>query len=93
MSVNLKIHVSEQTGLPYASIPGNSMWELVEYLAAQRTPVLYGYGADGFTVTFQRLDNRAAQELLDDWAAARMPDSAYQEAAFDDSRELCYLPG
>jgi len=91
MSVKLKVCVAERSGKPYACVPGRCMWELVEYLAAQRTQVLYGYSAGGFTVTFQRLDLHAAQALLDAWAAGHISDSVYQEAGA--SRELCYLPG
>ena len=93
MSVNLEVRISERTGLPYTSVPSEVMWELAEYLALQRADVLYGYTADGFTVTFQRMGQGSAQRLLDAWSAARMSDYACQEAASDPAGELCYIPG
>jgi hypothetical protein len=36
---------------------------------------------------------KAAQRLLDAWAASQFSDDAYQDAATGSSEELCYLPG
>ena len=93
MNVKLEVRISERTGRPFTCVPGDAMWELVEYLAAQRVEVLYGYTADGFTVTFQRMGPSAAQRLLDAWAAADIFDAAYQEALSEPAGELCYIPG
>jgi len=92
MSVKLEVRTAPRTGLAFTCVPGDAMWELVEYLAAQRTEVFYGYTADGFTVTFQRMSAKAAQRLLDAWAAGQFSDHAYQDAPAC-SEELCYLPG
>jgi hypothetical protein len=92
MNVNLQVRMSENSGMPFTCVPSYAMWELVEYLAATRTPVLYGYSPEGFTVTFQRLDRQAAQDLLDLWSHPRNPlPTAKDTAKFDE--ELCYIPG
>jgi len=93
MSVKLEVRISERTGRPFTCVPGDAMWELVEYLSAQRVEVLYGYTAEGFTVTFQRMGSSAAQRLLDAWAESGISDSAYQETLSEPSGELCYIPG
>ncbi len=92
MNVKLEVWVSERSGLAYTRVPGHIMWELVEYLAAQRVEVLYGYTADGFSVTFPRMNERAAQQLLDTWADSRMPDPCLEAEACLDA-DLCYIPG
>jgi len=93
MSAKLEVRIAERTGLAFTCVPSDAMWELVEYLAAQRIEVLYGYTADGFTVTFQRMGGKAAQRLLDVWTDSRYADASYQDAACESSAELCYLPG
>ena len=61
----------DSTGLPYAEVPGSSMWDLVEYLSYQRIAVTYQYHATHFTVTFLRQGTAAAQQVLDAWASAQ----------------------
>jgi hypothetical protein len=90
MNVKLQVRISEISGLPFTCVPSFAMWELVEFLAAHRTPVLYGYSPQGFTVTFQRLDPHAAQDLLNLWSHPQPPDDQ-QSARYNDA--LCYLPG
>jgi hypothetical protein len=81
MNVRLEIQVSERTGQAYACVPGNAMWELVEYLSMHRTPVHFGYTEEGFTVTFLHLGKEAAQELLTGWNESwwRNPAQEYGE--------------
>lgn len=89
MSVQLKVQISDQTGLAYTCVPRHAMWELVEYLATQRTMVLY----EGFTVTFQRLGQNSAQKLLDEWAAAQISAAASPRVTAPRPRVLNYIPG
>jgi hypothetical protein len=93
MSIRLEVRMSASTGMPCTCVPSHAMWELVEYLAAHRTAVLYGYSAQGFTVTFQRLDCAAAQALLDAWKQRREPDLDVFETSAKEEDELCYFPG
>lgn len=67
MKSHFQVELSE-SGLPQALIPNEQMWELVEYLAFQRTQVTYSYRAEHFIVSFPSMDIEAAQEMLDDWA-------------------------
>jgi len=69
MCERLAVKVTEESGIPYVQVPGKAMWELVEYLSCQRTMVHYSYQATGFMVQFLRIDQTAAQTMLDDWAA------------------------
>lgn len=68
MREKLEVAVSEHTGLPYAVVPSEAMWELVEYLSFQRVAVSYEYRADHFTVCFLKSDAKTAQKVLDDWS-------------------------
>jgi hypothetical protein len=92
MNEKLTVWVSERTGLAFTRVPGHSMWELVEYLAAQRVNVSYGYSTEGFTVTFQRMSMLSAQRLLDAWAESRIPDPCL-EAEANQADDFCYIPG
>ena len=60
---------TDANGTPQAQVPFSSMWDLVEYLSCQRTMVHYSYQSTCFTVQFLRMDQAAAQAMLDDWAA------------------------
>ena len=93
MCITMTVRISERTGLAYARVPGNAMWELVEYLAMNRTQVYYGYSKGGFTVTFLLLEQEAAQELLDRWADSWMMEPANEEARVEGRRELFSLAG
>jgi hypothetical protein len=91
MNLKLLVRISENSGMPFTCVPTYAMWDLVEFLATHRTPVLYGYSPEGFTVTFQRLDRQSAQDLLDQWAQPHTPLSPAQDTGkFDD--DLCYTP-
>jgi hypothetical protein len=91
MSVKLAVQTHHRTGLAFTCVPSNVMWELVEYLAVNRTQVFYSYSHDGFIVTFQRLGRVAAQELLDAWTHSWITGSSYQDPALEDARELVHL--
>ena len=69
MCERLAVKVTEVSGVPYVQVPGEAMWELVESLSCQRTMVHYSHQATGFTVQFLRMDQAAAQAMLDDWSA------------------------
>ena len=72
MRQNLVV-VADGSGLPCAEVPCQWTWDLVEYLSFQRAAVWYRYHASSFTVTFQRMDVRSAQRMLDDWTHAGSP--------------------
>ncbi len=67
MRQQLRVTISAETGLPFAMVPSSAMWDLVEYLSYQRVAVSYEYRATHFTVCFLRIDQDAAQRLLDEW--------------------------
>ena len=69
MRQNLII-TSDATGLPIAEVPCSCMWDLVEYLSYQRVVVTYHYYPAHFTVTFERINLKSAQSLLDEWVLA-----------------------
>lgn len=72
---------TDANGIPYAKVPCQSMWDLVEYLSYQRVTVSYHYAATHFTVTFLRKDVRSAQAILDGWAASEgVPSEMLQSA-------------
>ncbi|MGN6368891.1 MAG: hypothetical protein ACTHN5_11585 [Phycisphaerae bacterium] len=80
---DLRIHLSicRDTGVPCASVPCASIWELVEHLARHRTRVHYSYGPTHFHVFFLNLDLPAARRLLEDWAAgAGQPEESAADA-------------
>ncbi|HUO09242.1 MAG TPA: hypothetical protein VM008_13125 [Phycisphaerae bacterium] len=68
-----KLHIlkSRPSGVPYAEVPLDVMWGLVEYLSWQRVLASYNFATTHFTVTFPHLDAVTAQKLLDDWDAAQ----------------------
>ena len=69
MCERLPVKVAELSGVPYVQVPNEALWELVEYLSCQRTMVHYTHQATCFTVQFLRMDQTAAQDMLDDWVA------------------------
>jgi hypothetical protein len=77
MRIDLEVRVSERTGLAYLRVPGNCMWDLVEYLAMNRTQVYYGYSREGFTVTFLKLGKDSVKALLGGWTDAWMKGTDY----------------
>lgn len=68
-----KLHIlqSEPSGIPYAEVPLDVMWGLVEYLSWQRVLASYNFATTHFTVTFPHLDAASAQKLIDDWDASQ----------------------
>ena len=76
MRNKLNVTVSDRTGLPYANVPTQSMWDLVEFLSFHRVAVSYEYRASHFTVCFLRSSRDTAQKLLDDWCVNAPADVA-----------------
>ncbi len=68
MKPHLTVHL-DHAGHPYALVPDDWLWELVEYLSYQRLHVSYHFGGPHFAVTFQGQNPQQVQELLDHWAA------------------------
>jgi hypothetical protein len=68
MRQELKVVVSEDSRVPYAEVPCDCMWDLIEYLSYQRVTVNYDFKTTHFTVAFPRQSAASAQELLDQWA-------------------------
>ncbi len=58
----------EETGVPYVCVPGEMIWELVEFFSWQRVRTEYDYMTTHCTVHFLFLDRSTAQQLMDDWA-------------------------
>ena len=71
MRGNYQITRRQATGTPCAHIDNEDVWELVEYLAAQRTAVSYSHGDNHFVVHFLHVGADAAQALLDEWVNAQ----------------------
>lgn len=68
MRQELRVEVSEQSKVPFARVPCDCMWDLIEYLSYQRASVTYDFKSTHFTVAFQKQSAASAQELLDHWA-------------------------
>jgi hypothetical protein len=80
MHQTIEIRMAEKTGIPYALVPEDAMWSLVEYLAVQRVQVSYSYQDGRFSVCFPHLTAEPAQQLLDDW-------HAFERASLESSRQ------
>ena len=70
MRSKLQVLESKPTGIPYAQVPAQAMWDLVEYLSWHRVLASYDYATTHFTVTFPHLDLASARELLEQWDTA-----------------------
>ena len=71
MRRKLRVLQSKPSGVPYAEVPLDVMWGLVEYLSWQRVLASYNFATTHFTVTFPHLDIASAQKLMDDWDATQ----------------------
>ena len=95
MRRKLQVLAGKPSGIPYAKVPLDAMWDLVEYLSWQRILATYDFETTHFTVTFPHLDIAGAQRLLDDWD--RVQDHAEpsrvgaEESASNQSRKLATL--
>jgi hypothetical protein len=78
------VTLSEQTGLPCAKLPRELMWELAEYLSAQRVQVSYSFHRADFTVSFLRTDREAARDVLARWEKFRQTAPAAPTKQFSD---------
>jgi len=76
MRQKLDVRISDDARVPYANVPCDCMWDLIEYLSYQRVGVHYDFKDTFFTVTFPRQSAAAAQELLDHWATCDMMEYA-----------------
>ncbi len=56
-----------ETGMPYVRVPGEMIWELVEFFSWQRVRTEYDFKTTHCTVYFLFLDRTTAQQLMDDW--------------------------
>ena len=74
----LHVHV-DPNGHPYATVPCEWMWDLVEYLSFHRLNLSYHFDNLIFRVTFLCQSARAAQQLLDDWAQSAVDEPAHLE--------------
>jgi 4-hydroxybenzoate polyprenyltransferase len=64
----IEIGVSKKSGMPCVSVPQESVWSLVEYLAFRRVQADFSYEEEGFLVVFSHLSVASAQQILNDWA-------------------------
>jgi len=53
--------------MPYVRVPGEMIWELVEFFSWQRVRTEYNYDTTHCTVHFLFLDRDTAQQLMNDW--------------------------
>jgi len=77
MRQKLTVVVSDNGCTPYANVPCDCMWDLIEYLSYQRVSVHYNFKDTYFTVSFPRQNLTAAQEFLDHWAAVDLAKYAH----------------
>jgi len=66
MKRSFRVHLSDN--FPWAVVPNRWIWDLVEFLALQRTQVTYTYSAEEFIVSFPRMELDQVQQLLTQWA-------------------------
>ena len=75
------LHVkTDYEGHPYATVPCEWMWDLVEYLSFHRLNLNYHFEKDCFRVVFLCRTAHAAQALLDDWAEVENETRRREEA-------------
>jgi len=67
MRQQLEVLVSLNSKTPFAEVPCECMWDLIEYLSYQRVAVHYDFKETYFTVSFPKQAPAAAQQLLDEW--------------------------
>jgi hypothetical protein len=61
---------TDSQGVPVVQILSEHLWDLVEYLSAQRFSVHYSYHGDHFEVRFPRMTVANVEQALDEWANA-----------------------
>ena len=62
-----QLTIISASGIPYAEVPCDCMWDLIEYLSYQRVAVHYDFKQTHFTVAFPKQSAAGAQKLLDEW--------------------------
>lgn len=71
--MNRPFHFDAYPPCPRARIPASFAWELVEFLASQRTLVTYTYTRSFVLVDFLSITGPAAQRLLENWSNTLHP--------------------
>lgn len=61
---------ADNQGVPVVKVPCQYLWDMVEYLSAQRLSVLYSYHNEYFEVRFPRMAVADVQRTFDQWANA-----------------------
>ena len=64
------VATADHQGVPAAQIASERLWDLVEFLSAQRLSVHYSYLGEHFEVRFPRMSVAEVQRTLDQWANA-----------------------
>ena len=67
MRPHLKVYTDDH-GYPFACVPDEWMWDLVDYLSLHRLNLSYHFEGGGFRVSFRCKTAAAAQRLLENWA-------------------------
>jgi len=67
MIKQLKVLQCERTGIPFLKIPGEAMWDLLEFLSWHQVQAEYEYYETYFSVFFLFQDLETAQNLIDGW--------------------------
>ena len=65
----MRFTISTDTrGVPKAKVPSQYLWEVVEFLSAQRLTVHYTYGGEHFEISFPRMNLDTVQRTLEEWS-------------------------
>ncbi|MGN6369704.1 MAG: hypothetical protein ACTHN5_15705 [Phycisphaerae bacterium] len=83
MRRKLSVLQLKPSGVPYAHVPADAMWDLVEYLSWQGVLAEYAYHNNDFTVAFPHLDVLHAQRILDEWDSAQDRPAAAEARPID----------
>ncbi len=71
MSREFEVLICEETGMPCVRVPGEAMWDLLEYLSQQRVRTTYDFETAHCTVFFPYMDRDTSQKLMDEWARSQ----------------------
>ena len=66
MAANLQLQI-DPDGHPFAVVPHENIWDLVEFLSFQRVHAQYDYSQSNFIVHFPTMDHAAAESMLHLW--------------------------
>ena len=76
MVKQLKVLQCERTGIPFLKIPGEAMWDLLEFLSWHQVQAEYEYYETHFSVFFLCQDVETAQRLIDEWLQTHQASTA-----------------